>query len=151
MRVLAVDDLGFRRMQVQLALCQSGLKFGLGGVRQGRSPLWRPLGDGRSGVQFQKAINQLTPSPIQSERRLTILFGSPCLSMEVAFPIKSSMDVIRVPIYLIIFPLQCVMNGNQPIFRRAQERSSIISTCHVHQKDRLHEMPTGPQGLRSPA
>src|SRR6202049_1123963 len=31
MRVLAVDDLGFRRMQVQLALCQSGLKFGLDG------------------------------------------------------------------------------------------------------------------------
>ena len=33
------------------------------GVGQGRSALWRPLGDGRSGVQFQKAINQLTPSP----------------------------------------------------------------------------------------
>lgn len=32
------------------------------GVGQGRSALWRPLGDGRSGVQFQKAINQLTPS-----------------------------------------------------------------------------------------
>jgi hypothetical protein len=31
MRVLAVDDLGFRQMQVQLALCQSGLKFGLDG------------------------------------------------------------------------------------------------------------------------
>ena len=31
MRVLAVDDLGFRRMQVQLAFCQSGLKFVLDG------------------------------------------------------------------------------------------------------------------------
>src|ERR1700675_1734366 len=31
MRVLAVDDLGLRGMQIQMALCQSGLKFGPNG------------------------------------------------------------------------------------------------------------------------
>jgi hypothetical protein len=52
----------------------------------------------KTGVKSQQKQKHSFGGTIQSERSLTSPFGSPCLSTGVAFPIRSPMDVIRVPI-----------------------------------------------------